>query len=87
MRHVDVLSRNRGIGHADFILLLLLQQIEVEALLDFLVAFYRNQFLGLLRTGCHLPFGLFVELLYGVHLHLQCPDKLVDIVQNVLADI
>ena len=76
--HVDDLRGHGGVGHADFVFLFLLQEIEVEALLHFLVALHRDEAFGLVGAGGHFLLRLLVVVLQRLYFDLQGFDVVAD---------
>ena len=81
--HVDNLCVERGVGLVDFVLLFLLQQIEVEAFLHLLLALHRHEMLGLLRVGGEFAACLSVVALQGLQLNVYGLDLVGDGGENI----
>lgn len=61
-----------------FVLFALLQQEQVKSLLDFLLAFHRQQVFGLRGVGCYARCRLLLRLLQTFYLRIQRYDLIVD---------
>ena len=83
--HVDYLGVERGVGHADFVFLFLLEEVEVEALLHLLFALYGDEVLGLFGVGGNFAAGLAAEVVELLELDVDGLDLPADGGEDVLA--
>ena len=85
MWHVYYLCRHRCVGHAYLVFLLLLKQVEIEALLHLLVALHCQQSLCLVGTRHHLFLHVGIISLHCSNLYLQRLEIVAHRCYDVLA--
>ena len=87
MRHVNHLRDDRRIGHADLILLLFLQQIEIEAFLHLLITLDADEMFGLRRVRTDFRTGLSVVAAQGIELDVKRVDLILNGRENIASHL